>query len=287
MSVKSDRWYPDVASLAGIAVAIGLVLLGQALEGGRVGSILQGTAAVIVFGGTLGAVLTSFSLADIVRAGRSLRDVFFARRNDADDTVERIVGYAQTARRQGIMAIENELDKEPNPFLRGGLMLAIDGASVADVRETLAVENEALLEYAERPARVYESAGGYAPTIGILGAVLGLINVMEHLTEPSRLGAGVATAFVATVYGVGAANLVLLPIAAKIRLRADRQARMRELAIDGVLAIQEGANPRLIEQKLRARFAAETAVRDAVPALPGRARRPAPLGPAFGVGESR
>jgi chemotaxis protein MotA len=251
---RAPRRRLDLASVSGVIVAVGLVLVGQALEGGRVGSIVQLTAAVIVFGGTLGAVLTSCSLGDLLRAARSLQDVFFESRVPDHQTVDRLVAYSQVSRRKGIMAIEPELENEPNPFLRGGLMLAIDGASPQVVRETLDAESDSMLDYAEGPARVFESAGGYAPTIGILGAVLGLINVMEHLTEPSRLGAGVAVAFVATVYGVGSANLILLPIAAKIRLRADREDRLRRLAIEGVLGIQEGASPRLIEQKLRARL---------------------------------
>jgi len=241
----------DYTSLAGIPMGIGLILLGQFLEGGTLGSILQLTAALIVFGGTFGAVLVSFSISDVRRALVGLRDVVSEEVLDAEDSIDTIVRYASQARKQGIMALEDELDKEPDPFMRRGLGLAIDGSNPHVVREMLEMEIEAREKEEELPARVWESAGGYAPTIGIIGAVLGLIHVMENLNDPTKLGAGIAVAFVATVYGVGSANLIFLPVGTKLRLRAHRNAWRRELLLEGVLAIQEGLNLRLIEEKLR------------------------------------
>ncbi|MDP1569125.1 MAG: flagellar motor protein [Vicinamibacterales bacterium] len=247
----SQKRRPDVASLVGIPVAIGLILIGQALEGGHVQSLVQLTAALIVFGGTLGAVLLGFSQQDVIRAVTSLRDVFSAPFEGAEPLIDKIVGYATRARKQGIMTLEDELAAEPDPFLKKGLALAVDGTNPHVVRDMLTLESHSLEDHEEVPARVYEAAGGYAPTVGILGAVLGLIHVMENLNDPSKLGSGIAVAFVATVYGVGAANLVFLPIATKLKARGRDAAARRELIIEGILAIQEGLNIRLIEEKLR------------------------------------
>lgn len=256
MARRVSRRY-DVLSLAGLPLAVALVLVGHLLEEGHVGSLLQGAAAVIVFGGTLGAVLLSFPMRDVREAWRSLRYVFVDDLEPPAQLLDQMGALAVKARKAGILSLEDELDGIADPFLRRGLRLAVDGTNPTTLRHMLEAENDAHAEREEAPARVYESAGGYAPTVGILGAVLGLINVMENLTEPSKLGAGIAVAFVATVYGVGSANLVLLPIAAKLRARASRRARRRDLITEGVLAIQEGQNPRLIDQKMRGLLAAE------------------------------
>jgi len=250
--VVSRKRRIDVTSVAGVPVGIGFILLGQLLEGGSFRSILQLTAAVIVFGGTLGAVLVSFSPSDVRRAIASLRQVFLGAESRMEDTISTITRFAVKARRDGIMSLEDEVDRlDDDPFLKRGLGLAVDGTSPTTLRAMLESESESRDQIDELPARVYESAGGYAPTIGILGAVLGLIHVMENLTDPNKLGAGIAVAFVATVYGVGSANLIFLPIAAKLRSKAATQAKRRQLVCEGILAIQEGQNPRLIDQKLR------------------------------------
>ncbi|MGE3276398.1 MAG: flagellar motor protein [Vicinamibacterales bacterium] len=242
---------PDLTSLVGVPLALGLILVGQFLEGGHAQSLLQLTAALIVFGGTLGAVLLSFSPAEMSRAARSVKDVFTEPVESPEQDIEKVVGYAVRARKQGIMTLEDELDNEPDPFLKKGLALAVDGTNPHVVRDMLTLESESLEDREEVPARVFESAGGYAPTVGILGAVLGLIHVMENLNDPSKLGSGIAVAFVATVYGVGSANLLFLPMATKLRQRARRASARRMLVLEGVLAIQEGLNIRLIEEKLR------------------------------------
>ncbi len=240
----------DFTSVAGVIVGLGFVLVGQTLEGGGLGSVLQLTAAVIVFGGTFGAVLVSFSLDEVGLAARRLKAVFIDDPTDPARLVRRIVSLAAKARRNGITTIENELVNTDAPFLRKGLMLVGDGNDPQAVRELLEVEDNAIVERESVAALVYESAGGYAPTFGILGAVMGLIQVMEHLSEPSLLGAGIAVAFVATIYGVGSANLIFLPIATKLRTRARRAMRHRELILEGVLAIQAGSSPRFVQAKL-------------------------------------
>jgi chemotaxis protein MotA len=234
-----------------VPIALGFVLLGQALEGGTLQSLVQFTAALIVFGGTLGAVLISHSVEEVHRAGRSLRQVVFDEETPSEQIIETISRLAMKARRDGIMSLEDEAEQIEDPFMRRGLMLAVDGTNPSTLRTMLEAESFSRDDIDEMPAKVYESAGGYAPTIGILGAVLGLIHVMENLTDPNKLGAGIAVAFVATIYGVGSANLLFLPIASKLRGRAVANAKRRELVLEGILAIQEGLNPRLIDQKLR------------------------------------
>jgi chemotaxis protein MotA len=246
--VKKRRF--DLTSVLGVPIGIGCILLGQVLEGGTLRSVLQLTAAVIVFGGTLGATLISFSLSDIKRAGRSLRGVFVDEEPPTEDTISALTRFAMKARKDGIMSLEDDVERVRDPFLRRGLMLAVDGTNPNTLRAMLEAESVSRDEIDELPARVFESAGGYAPTVGILGAVLGLIHVMESLSDPEKLGAGIAVAFVATIYGVGSANLLFLPIATKLRSRAAGNAKRREVIVEGILAIQEGQNPRLIDQKL-------------------------------------
>lgn len=242
----------DVASIGGLLIGVGCVLVGQALEGGTLRSVVQLTAAIIVFGGTLGATLVSFSRAEVVQAVTTLRAVFQEAEDDTRSTAEAVVRCARIARMHGLLALENEADRMPDSLFQKALRLAVDGTESRQVREIVevAIAND---EDRDRvPSRVFEALGAYAPTFGILGAVLGLIHVMQNLADPAQLGAGIATAFVATVYGVGAANLVFLPIAAKLKHRADKRALRGEMILEGVLAIQDGLNPRLVEEKLQA-----------------------------------
>lgn len=242
----------DVLAVAGIPVGMGLILLGQMLEGGHAHTLFQLTAALIVFGGTAGAVMLSFSTADVIEALRRVPAVFVDRLEPVREVIARLAMYAAKARRLGVMSLEEHLPEEKDDFLRRALGLAVDGTSQSQIRAALEIEMDSLAEADEAPARVFDAAGGYAPTIGILGAVIGLIHVMENLAEPSKLGAGIAVAFVATVYGVGVANLILLPIATKLRIRAATAARRREMLVHGVLAIQDGINPRVLEERLAA-----------------------------------
>ena len=255
MSTGKRRY--DVASIWGSVIGLGLILAGQALEGGSILSLLQPTAALIVFGGTAGAVMLSFSRNDTLRAFRSLRTVFLWDGEPPSATIQSVVQYAIKARKDGILSLDAVLKGITDPFTEKAVRLLVDATSPQVLRELLDIENHGREEYDEIPAKVYEAAGGYAPTIGILGAVIGLIQVMQHLSEPSKLGAGIAVAFVATIYGVGSANLFFLPAATKLRMKARHETRRRELLIEGVLAIQDGMMPRMIEEKLCG-FAAQT-----------------------------
>jgi chemotaxis protein MotA len=242
----------DVTTVAGIVGSIGLILLGQALEGGHVGSILQATAALIVFGGTIGAVAVAYPKKDFVMGLRLVKLGFSERRHDLAGLSRQIVEYAGVARRDGVLALEGRLAEVSDPFLRRGLQFVVDGVDAGVTRTTLEAAIDADFEEHVVGAKVWESAGGFAPTVGILGAVLGLIHVMENLNDPSKLGGGIAVAFVATIYGVGSANLLFLPLATKIKRKLGLEKERKTLIAEGVLSIQEGLNPRVLEEKLRA-----------------------------------
>jgi chemotaxis protein MotA len=242
----------DFATIGGILGAIACILGGQALEGGHASSLLQATAAIIVIGGTLGATAVAFPGADLMRGikmgGMALR----SKKADIGGLMEQIVGLATLARRDGVLALEQKLATITDPFLKRAVGFIVDGVDASVARDALETEIMGAYEEGVVGAKVYESAGGYAPTVGILGAVLGLIHVMENLSDPSKLGGGIATAFVATVYGVGIANLVFLPIASKIKRKLVMERERQTLVAEGVLAIQAGLNPRVLEEKLRA-----------------------------------
>lgn len=241
---------PDYATMAGLAVAAGGILGGLLLENGRIQDVAQITALLIVFGGTLGAVLVSTPAATLIRALKHSSVLFFEEpRNDAS-LVTRILHFATLARRGGITSIEAQALQVTHPLLRKGLLLAVDGVDTMEIRRQMELEVRVEADRAEEDARVFEAAGGYAPTIGIIGAVLGLIQVMKHLEAISEIGKGIAVAFVATVYGVASANLLLLPAAAKLRFRASRELQTQELMVEGVLAIAEGLNSHLIRMRL-------------------------------------
>jgi len=241
----------EYATLVGVPAAIAIVLLAQVLEGAPARALWQPTAALVVFGGTLAAVFVSYPAALVRRTVAAIKGAFVSHADPIDLVLDGILRYAQISRRKGLIALEVEIDRAADPFLKVALGLAVDGTNPKVARQILEVESDARREYAEAPADVLETAAGYSPTLGILGAVLGLIHVMQSLGEPSKLGSGIAVAFVATVYGVGTANLVLLPLATKLRGVARRAAINRELIIEGMVGVQEGLNPRVIEQKLR------------------------------------
>jgi chemotaxis protein MotA len=240
----------DKASLGGIVLALGGVLAGLLLEGGNLGQILQPTAAMIVFGGTLGAVMLQFPLAIILLAFRRLGSVFVNPKRDQQTTIRQLVQFAQKARREGIVSLDEELAEIEDPFLKKSLMLAVDGTEPQELRKMMELELDNQAEYEEQVPQVFESAGGFAPTVGIIGAVLGLIQVMQHLDKIDEVGRGIAVAFVATIYGVGSANLLYLPMAGKMKLRIREEQIMREMTLEGVASILEGMNPRMLETKL-------------------------------------
>jgi len=240
----------DKASFGGVILALGGMLAGLLLEGGNLGQILQPTAAMIVFGGTLGAVLLQFPLAIILLAFRQLGSVFVNPQRDQQAAIRQLVKYAQKARREGIVSLDAELPQIEDSFLKRSLMLAVDGTEPQELRKMMELELDNQAEYEEQVPQVFESAGGFAPTVGILGAVLGLIQVMQHLDKIDEVGRGIAVAFVATIYGVGSANLLYLPIAGKMKLRIREEQIMREMTLEGVASILEGMNPRMLETKL-------------------------------------
>jgi chemotaxis protein MotA len=240
----------DYTTLAGLALAIGGIIGGQLLEGGRVGSLLQTAAFLIVFCGTVGAVMVQTPLATFLESVRIARWALWPPQSLPRELIAQIVGWSSIVRRDGVLALEGRTSLMADLFARKGLQLLVDGADAAQIREILQVEIVGYEERLRRAARVWEAAGGYAPTVGILGAVLGLIHVMENLTDPAKLGSGIAVAFVATIYGVGLANLVFLPVANKLKAVIAQQVVMREMMIDGLAGIADGENPRITRGKL-------------------------------------
>ena len=240
----------DKSSFGGAILAIAGILAGLMIEGGNVGQILQPTAALIVFGGTLGAVMLQFPLPTVIAAFGNLGSLFRAQRKEETQLIHEMVAFANKARRNGVVSLDADLETIRDPFLKQALMLAVDGTEPADLRNIMRLNLDSLTEAEERMPAVFESAGGFSPTIGILGAVLGLIQVMQHLDNITEVGKGIAVAFVATIYGVGIANLFFLPFAGKMRLRVHASHRRREMMLEGVISILEGMNPRMLEIKL-------------------------------------
>lgn len=226
------------------------LLVGYFLEGGSAVMIFQVTAAVIVLGGTAGAVCLSFTGPQLSQSWRSLAHIFRKPQDETPDQAARLVELAYRARREGLLALEPEITKLSDNFLRRSLQLVIDGFPPQQVREIMEMDLAHQDGSGQMPARVFEAAGGYAPTIGIIGAVLGLIQVMQHLTDPGRLGTGVAVAFVATIYGVASANLLFLPIAHKLKLHHEHQMLRQEMLLEGILALAQGEHPRMIAERL-------------------------------------
>jgi chemotaxis protein MotA len=240
----------DKSTVGGIALALAGIGVGLVLDGGKLAQVLQPTAALIVFGGTLGAVMVQFPLKIVFRAALQLKTVFFNSEPEPDSLVKNLLQYAYKARREGLLSLDAELAKIQDPFLRDSLMLAIDGVSSTDLRKMMELQLEYEGEKDERVPKVFDAAGGFAPTIGILGAVLGLIQVMQHLQDINAVGRGIAVAFVATIYGVASANLLFLPWAGKLRIRLRERQVIQEMTLEAVLSIIEGVNPRALQLQL-------------------------------------
>ena len=241
----------DKISVLGLMLGIVAIVGGQLLEGGNVGSLSQPTALLIVLGGTMGAVMLQSPYATFMRGMRMMRWVWYPPVVDYRQLIKQISSWSQVSRREGLLALENVIGQLKDDFARKGLQLLVDGAEPERLREVLEVEIGTFEEEMKLSARIWEAAGGYSPTIGIMGAVLGLIHVMENLTDPSKLGAGIAVAFVATIYGVGLANLVFLPMANKLKAHINRLVVQREMIVDGLVGIANGDNPRIIESRLQ------------------------------------
>jgi chemotaxis protein MotA len=240
----------DKATVIGFVLGIGAIVGGQVLEGGTIHSIIQLTAAVIVFGGTFGAVFISFPFHEVVGAFQGIKKIIKEPPQDPYKIIRQITNYTNKARKEGILSLEKEIKNVEDSFLKKSLTMAVDGVEPNMIREVMEKELEYIDEHGKGSSKVFRSAGGYAPTIGILGAVLGLIQVMENLNDPTKLGAGIATAFVATVYGVGSANLLFIPISSKLELRHRHEMIVKEMILEGIVSVSMGENPRLIEEKL-------------------------------------
>src|SRR5215471_2838031 len=240
----------DLGTILGILVALIGILAGQAIEGGSVFQILQPTAAMIVFGGTLGATMIGFPMSILKQAAADLIHIFKNDTIEPTAVIDEVIRFTNKARREGIISLEKDVTSVPDDFFRKSIMMAVDGSEPKELRQTMEVELQYMEERGEHSAKVFEAAGGYAPTIGILGAVLGLIQVMQHLDNIDEVGKGIAVAFVATIYGVGSANIFFLPAAAKLKFKHRKKMIIKEMMLEGTLGILEGQNPRLIEGKL-------------------------------------
>ena len=241
----------DKISVVGLLLGVVAIVGGQILEGGNVASLSQPTALLIVLGGTMGAVMLQSPYATFMRGVRMVRWVWYPPVVDYRLLIKQVSNWSQISRREGLLALENTINQLKDDFARKGLQLLVDGAEPERLREVLEVEIGTFEEEMRQSARIWEAAGGYSPTIGILGAVLGLIHVMENLSDPSKLGAGIAVAFVATIYGVGLANLVFLPMANKLKSHISRLVVQRERIVDWLVGIANGDNPRIIESRLQ------------------------------------
>jgi chemotaxis protein MotA len=273
---------PDLATIGGIAIAMAGILGGLLLEKGRMQDVMQATAAMIVFGGTFGAVLVTTPFPVVLRAFRGLGNAFFERASGLPETIDSLIQYATKARKNGIVSLETEASAIPDAFLKKALGLAVDGTDLQEMRKMMELDILLAEQSMEAEAKVWECAGGYAPTIGIIGAVMGLIQVMKHLEDIKEVGHGIAVAFVATVYGVGSSNILFLPIANKLRSRIRTASLLKEMMLEGVVGIVEGLNPTLIRLKLSsyddqpaAKPKPAKAAKQAAPAKPAGVPKPA------------
>ena len=241
----------DIASIGGIALALIGILAGMMIEGGSIAQITQPTAAMIVIGGTAGAVMLQFPMSIFLAACKQMIKVFLHKGHDGEAVLQQLVGFANKARKSGIVSLDADLAEVHDPFMKQALMLAVDGTDPAEVRKIMTLELENKSEIEEKIPAVFEAAGGYSPTVGIIGAVLGLIQVMKNLDNIDEVGRGIATAFVATIYGVAMANLICLPAAGKLKFRHREETMLKEMMLEGVISILEGMNPRMMETKLR------------------------------------
>lgn len=241
----------DLLSLLGIAIAFAAIITGNLLDGGSLGPLLNPAAAVVVVGGTVGATLLQSSAAALLNAFKMLPWIVFPPKHTAQSVVSKILALSKTARRDGLLGLESRVAKEPDQVIKKGLTLLVDGFESDRIRVQLEEDIQQIRQSSGKAASLFDHMGGYAPTIGIIGAVMGLIHVMGNLNEPDKIGAGVATAFVATIYGVGFANLLLFPIAGKLKGILQEQAVHQLMVLEGLVAIAEGEHPSVIEMRLR------------------------------------
>lgn len=240
----------DLTTIIGIAIGLVALIGGFLLDGGHISGLLVLSAAVIVFGGTIGAVVVSFPKSQLKQIPKALRLAFREKRSDPNALISEIVDMAVVARREGVLALEDRAQAHPDAFLRDGLQMVVDGTDPDQIRHILDVEIEAKEKLYAGYAKLFEAAGGYAPTMGIIGTVMGLIHVLGNLSDPESLAGAIAVAFSATLYGVASANVIYLPIASKIKVRGEEHAAEMDMMLEGILALQAGENPQLIHKKL-------------------------------------
>jgi chemotaxis protein MotA len=240
----------DILSIIGIVVGVGAILFGQYLDGGHVATLINGPALIIVLGGSLGAIMLQSPLSVFLHAMKLFSWVFNPPQLPLDESIQRIVRWSDISRREGLLGLENSINDEPDLFIRRGMQMLVDGHEPESIRANMEIDMISKEKFDIQAAKVFEGMGAYAPTIGIIGAVLGLIHVMGNLADPTQLGSGIAVAFVATVYGVAMANLLFIPIGNKIKSVIQEESQFREMLIEGIVSIAEGDNPRIIQSRL-------------------------------------
>lgn len=244
----------DILSVIGVPLAFVVLIVGSILKGSGVAALWGPAAFVIVIMGTISSILVQTPLATFKHAMKMAKWVFKPPMIDSKIMIQRMVDWSNAARKQGLLALEASVESETDPFIKKGLQLLVDGSEPDMIRNVLEVELTTKEHFDLQGAKVFEGMGIYAPTLGIIGAVMGLMAVMANLADPSKLGHGIAAAFVATIYGIGAANLFLLPMASKLKSVVADQTRMREMIVEGLISISRGENPRNIEAKLQGFF---------------------------------
>jgi chemotaxis protein MotA len=242
----------DLATVIGLVLGFGAVFASLILEGGNIGSLINLPAGVLVIGGTLGATTVCVSLSTMTGLVGITMKAFFAKPHDPRHTIEELVGLAERARREGLLVLEEQARNAEDPFLRKGIQLAVDGVDPQTLRTVLETEVHNMIERHHAGASVYDTMGGFAPTMGIIGTVMGLVHMLENLSEPGKMGHAIASAFIATLYGVIVANLVFLPLGNKLKAMSAHEAHARRMLIEGILSIQAGDNPRVVQEKLNA-----------------------------------
>lgn len=242
----------DIATLIGLIAGAVAIIGGFLWEGGQITGLFQMTAALIVFGGTFAAIMVSYPIERIRTIPAALRMAFGKSTKENSEWIEDIVGMSLLARREGVLALEQKVMEHPNDFLRNGIQMVVDGTDQPVIQQIMELEIDAKEQKYDNYAKIFESAGAYAPTMGIIGTVMGLVQVLGSLTDPTELGPSIAVAFIATLYGVASANLIFLPIASKIRAKSEEETTAMDMLLEGVLSVQNGENALLVRKKLEA-----------------------------------
>jgi chemotaxis protein MotA len=242
----------DIGSLIGLAIGFTGVILGFVLEGGSVGKLVSSPSAmIIVFGGTIGATVLSFPLSDIMKIPGALKTVFTTKKQDAVGIINQLAELSEKARKDGLLSLEQDAQSNENELIKKGLALVVDGIETEVIKDILIRETQLHESIHEAAAKIFEKAGGFAPTMGVLGTVMGMVQVLSSMSaDPGGLGEKIASAFLATMFGVGTANLLWIPFGDRIKQKAEGEKMINDLIIEGLLSIQAGENPRIIKEKL-------------------------------------